>query len=714
MKKIKNFMKATVGDIESNGLLDKITKLHVVSFQMEGKGVCSLNPENEKDRIMKMFQWHISNEIPMVFHNGIGFDIPAIEKLYGMDLSELMVIDTLALSWYLNTTRKSHGLDSFHEDYGIKKPEITDWEGLSYEEYRHRCQEDVKINKALWEDLKGRLIQLYTMAQAEIDAGNVGGTRMSPDEEIYLDRFRGDSVENAINRILTFLMFKMDCAALQEKTGWQLDMELLEKSIQELSVKLDAAKVELEAVMPKVPKYVKKNRPAKPFKMNGELSASGQSWQDAMDQLDRGDVDEFGTKLVLPVEGTADEVKILKGYDPPKSGSHEQVKDFLYSHGWVPQTFKYVKDKEAFQAWIESKPAEGSPRIAWTIWKESKPKERRIPQITVGGDDGKELCESVLELAEEVPEIHVYANFGVLRHRISVLEGLKEQADENGRVKARIAGFTNTLRVKHAGVVNLPGVDKPYGDITRGVLVAGPGNISCGSDMSSLEDRTKHHFMLPLDPEYVKTMQAEDFDPHILMALTAKMITQKEFDDFMKGEKSANAKAARKKGKTTNYASVYNAGAAKIAQAAGVSLEEGKILHAAYWELNWAVKAIAEEQVVIDCVGGKWLINPVNGFCYSLRKDSDRFSTLAQGTGSFFFDMWVDGILEGQMKKWGKKSLTGSFHDEKIIVHKDKPAIREAMQEIIAKSIEDVNEKYKLRRKLGCETQFGYRYSEIH
>lgn len=177
----------------------------------------------------------------------------------------------------------------------------------------------------------------------------------------------------------------------------------------------------------------------------------------------------------------------------------------------------------------------------------------------------------------------------------------------------------------------------------------------------------------------------------------------------------ARVSAARKKGKTTNYASVYNAGAAKIAQAAGVSLAEGKTLHEAYWKLNWAVKAIAEEQVVIrDSRGGKWLVNPINGFCYSLRKESDRFSTLAQGTGSFFFDMWVDNILTTMENKYGRKTLTGSFHDENILVIKDLPKFRDEISEIILDSIEKVNVTYKLRRKLGCETQFGQRYSEIH
>ena len=135
----------------------------------------------------------------------------------------------------------------------------------------------------------------------------------------------------------------------------------------------------------------------------------------------------------------------------------------------------------------------------------------------------------------------------------------------------------------------------------------------------------------------------------------------------------ARVSAARKKGKTTNYASVYNAGAAKIAQAAGVPLKEGEALHEAYWKLNWAVKAIAEEQVVIkDSRGNKWLVNPVNGFCYALRKESDRFSTLAQGTGAFFFDMWLDNCLNMMHERYGAKTLTGQMHDEHIFVVRNK------------------------------------------
>lgn len=189
----------------------------------------------------------------------------------------------------------------------------------------------------------------------------------------------------------------------------------------------------------------------------------------------------------------------------------------------------------------------------------------------------------------------------------------------------------------------------------------------------------------------------------------------KELSPDKQKELVAKIGAARKLGKTTNYASVYNAGAAKIAQAAGVSLSQGKKLHEGYWKLNWSVKAIADEQVVIrDSRGRKWLVNPINGFCYALRSEADRFSTLAQGTGSYFFDMWVDAILDMMYAKYNKKTLTASFHDENVFVIKDLPKYREEFKEIIGTSIDIVNEKFRLRRKLGCETQFGYRYSNIH
>lgn len=713
MKPIYNYKLSTVADIESDGLLDEATKLHVMSFKMKDKEVMSLHGEKEVDRIKAFFKYHIDNEIPVVGHNFVTFDVPLVEKLLGMDLTNLMVIDTLALSWYLNTQRKEHGLDSFFEDYGIAKPPITDWEGLSYEEYRFRCQEDVRINYALWQDLIYRLEDMYALSKEKIDEGVVGGKRVSPNEEIYLDRFIGDSVEDHVNRILTFLMFKMDCARLQEKTMWEVDVPYLKESEQYLLSLVESAAKELESVMPPVPKYSARKQPAKPFKKNGELSAAGENWERLKRLLLSEEKDEYGNlKAKVIRQG---EIHELTKYDPPNINSSQQVKDFLFSKGWKPTTFKYVRDKEEFEAWIRSKPAEGSPRGSWTLWKNSKPVDREIPQINADGEDGKELCESILELAETVPEIKALENYSVVKHRLGTVQGFLKNLKKGKYLQARIGGFTNTLRMKHSEIVNLPAATKPFAESIRGCLIAGSGKVSLGSDLSGLEDRVKHHFMIPHDPEYVATMMEDNYDPHIYMAYGAGLISEKQYLDFKNGIKDEFVVDARRKGKTLNYSCVYGAGGAKVASTLGVSEQEGKDLVEGYWKVNWSVEAIAKDQVVVECQRGlRWLINPVNGLLYNIRSEKDIFSTLAQGTGAFMFDNWVDRILTKMKNKWGVVSLTYQAHDELVIVCRDKEPIKKVLEDMVRESIEEVSEKFLLRRKLGCEVQFGQRYSEIH
>ena len=329
MKLISNWQNATVFDMELDGLLRECTKIHVLSFQMQGKGIKSINGE-DTDRLKAFFQYHVDNKIPLVAHNGTSYDIPAAEKVLGIDLSEILLIDSLNLSWYLNFDRKSHGLASFLDDYGVEKPEIDDWENLTYEEYKHRCSEDVRINKLLWEDFKERLTEMYSLSKEAIDSGELGGTRSNHNEEIHLDSKLGMAVEDWISEILTFLNFKSDCIRLQEKTGWDLDEELLDKSIQELEGKLEEAKAALESVMPKAPKYAPRTKPKKLYLRNGELSETGKRWAKIVENWESKAVDEDGNPLVKE-SNKPDEFKILNSYEPPNANSTAQVKRFLFS-----------------------------------------------------------------------------------------------------------------------------------------------------------------------------------------------------------------------------------------------------------------------------------------------------------------------------------------------------------------------------------------------
>ena len=164
--------------------------------------------------------------------------------------------------------------------------------------------------------------------------------------------------------------------------------------------------------------------------------------------------------------------------------------------------------------------------------------------------------------------------------------------------------------------------------------------------------------------------------------------------------------AARKKVKATNYAATYGAGAATIARSAGVSELEGVKLHEAYWKLNWSIPAVANGLNTKVCRKQKWLFNPVSKLWYTLRKDSDRWSTLNQGTGVWCFDTWVRHVREGGLP------LIGQMHDEVIGVLK--PENKERASKLLRKAIDKTNKELKLNRELDIDIQYGSDYSEIH
>lgn len=465
-------------------------------------------------------------------------------------------------------------------------------------------------------------------------------------------------------RLIDYLSFKLDCAREQEKVKWKLDTDKCE-SLRESFSKEITEKVEgLARVMPKVPEKASKSFPKKFYKKNGDVSAEGQKWLDLCKQ-----------------EGLPDthkkDIEYVKSYKEPNPGSHVQMKDWLYNLGWKPQAFEYKRDKETGDV-------------------------RKIPQINL--KHGQGVCPSIKLLFAKEPELQLLDGLSVLTHRLSIVKGFLSNVDDEGYIKAEIQGFTNTLRVKHKVCVNLPAIDKPYGKDIRGCLTVEDGEALCGSDMISLEDRTKQHYMWDFDPDYVKEMMTDDFDPHLDICVAGGLLTaaqceahKSKLEDFSK---------QRKLGKAANYSCVYGAGGATVARAAGITEREGTKLVEAYWKRNWSVEAIAAAQEVKTCRGQKWLYNPVSGFWYSLRHEKDRFSTLNQGTGVFCFDTWVKHI-----RATGTKVLA-QFHDE--VVSKLNEGEEQHITNIYRNAIDKTNEELQLNRELDIDIQFGKTYSDIH
>ena len=613
----------TVFDIETDGLLNEMTKIHVLSYSDDGK---TIHHTHDYDEMREFF----ATRKTIAGHNIIRFDAPAVEKILGVKI-EARMIDTLALSWYINHTRMKHGLEGYGEEYGVPKPVIKDWNTLTPQEYAHRCDEDVRINVRLLRDLDLKLNKLY---------------KDTPEDK---------------DRLIDYLSFKLDCAREQEELQWKLDVPKAQAAYDEIS-RLKEEKVEqLAEAMPKRTLERMAARPKVMHKKDGELSSHGEKWV-ALCKEYKQSVTTIG-------------FKVKTGEERGNPNSNDQVKDWLRSLGWEPRTFKFVRDK-------------------------SNGDTRQIEQVRKGSD----LCSSVSKLSSVDPAVDLLDGLTVLTHRAGILKSFLE-GHTDGYLQAGVAGLTNTFRFKHfKPLVNLPSVDKPYGDVIRGCLIAPEGYVLCGADMTSLEDTTKRHYMKPLDPTYVQEMSREGFDPHLDLALHAGLIRQSDIDMHNSGERSL--KELRKNYKVVNYSATYGIGAAALARGTGMTKKASQTLLDAFWSRNWAIEKVASGATTREVLEGMWLKNPVSGFWHSLRSDKDRFSTLNQSTGVFCFDTWVSLCRENGIK------CVGQFHDEVIALVKkgDEGTVEKIMHDAAIK----LNERVKLNVPLGTDVQFGNTYADIH
>jgi len=627
-------MKVYVVDIETDGLVS--SKIHVMSVGFKNeKGDWEIKSTNDYEAMERLMT---DEKNTIIGHNFIPFDAVEIERVLGIEV-KANIIDTLALAWYIYPERVgSYGLAAFGEDYGIPKPKIDDWEGLTYEQYSHRCEEDVKINIKVWEDIREKLFELY-------------------------------SDKDDLKRFMKYIMFKMQCVAKQRVIGTKIDTDMVKANIAILESLKEPKTRSLISAMPLG--KVKKTKPSSMFKKDGSPSVRSTKWYDYLR--------ENGLPL------TTEEVR-----EDANPASNKQLKDWLTSLGWKPDIFKEGANGD-------------------------------VPQIR---NSDRELCKSVIKLVDKEPAIADLDGLSVINHRLGVLNSFLETTNSEGYTVASMSGFTNTLRLRHSRpIANLPGVTGAIskaikggatkeeavslnlrdGQIIRECIVATEGYTLCGSDVTSLEDNTKRHYMWDYDPEYVKDQMVEGFDPHLDLAIKAGAINEEELDDL---KESGGLKPIRDIYKMANYSCIYGVGASKLADATGLSVKEAKGVIEKYWDRNWSIKQLPNDMIVKSVDGQQWLLNPLNKFWYSIRAEKDIFSTLNQGTGAYVFDCWVKIMLASGITPFLQ------YHDEKLSlcpIGKE-----EEFESILHESMEAVNDLLKLNIEITVDVQFGHTYADVH
>ena len=132
-------------DIETDGLNPSVIWVACCRHNGVTEVIC-----NEED-----FNAYVSSkgEAKWVFHNGIGFDVPVVARLWNFTFPRNSIVDTLVLSRLADPSKSGgHSLRNWGNILGFPKGDHSDWSRLS-EEMITYCMQDVEVTQAVHEKL---------------------------------------------------------------------------------------------------------------------------------------------------------------------------------------------------------------------------------------------------------------------------------------------------------------------------------------------------------------------------------------------------------------------------------------------------------------------------------------------------------------------------------------------------------------------------------
>ena len=282
-------MSNLVFDIEADGL--DPTKIHCIVAQ----DVDTLDVFTFDNTQLQEGYDMLSSANKLIGHNLIGYDIPVIKKLGGVDLFNKKIVDTLVLSRLFKPTREgNHGLEGWGYRLGFKKGDFGQqedaWESYSPEMLEY-CKNDVLLNTKVYEALK------------------VESRGFTP---------QSVKIEHAVAWIVN----------QQRTNGFVLDVKKVMGLMAMFETKLHDLEEEVQTVFtPTITTQV----------LTPQLTKAGAIAKTAKDQ--------HGNGVRLSTEEYAKMVKGLTNGSPPVTrdtvtpfnlGSRKQIGDYLVGFGWKP------------------------------------------------------------------------------------------------------------------------------------------------------------------------------------------------------------------------------------------------------------------------------------------------------------------------------------------------------------------------------------------
>jgi hypothetical protein len=418
-------MRVQVADLEADGLLSDVTQSWCGVFKdIHTKEVFKFSSNHVG--YVPMLLEHLDNVDVVIMHNGIGYDLPLLHKLYGYKFKG-KVVDTLLMSRLLNPDRLKpfnmppsrvgpHSLGAWGYRVGRGKPDHEDWSQYS-PEMLHRCTEDVEITHLTYLAL--------------------------------LKEGKGKSWRDAY--LLTFKLFEI--LQKQEDYGWLVDRDYMATCIGRLTHWMDRID---RNVIPHLPKILVIGESkvkgeyrfvSKPFKISGSVTKQCVDW---IDSLDNG----LNTSHI---SGAFSRIS----FRTTSLDSNMEVKDYLLNDGWIPDVWNYKKVDGREVRDEQGQKIRTSPKLSYDD-----------PFNGVAGGIGKLIAKRVQ-----------------CRHRRSTVEGWLKLIREDGSIGSRVSGIATTGRMKHAGIVNVPNVESFFGKQMRKCFISREGMTLVGCDSAGCQNR---------------------------------------------------------------------------------------------------------------------------------------------------------------------------------------------------------------------------------
>lgn len=255
----------------------------------------------------------------IVGHNLLGYDIPVLERLWGIEIDKDRVKDTLVMSRLANPQLDGgHSLRAWGERLQFPKGDHSDWSCLSQEMIDY-CKRDVEVTAELYKKL-----------------------------EWDLRNFSNESVKLE-HRV-------QDITQKQVRNGWLLDSRRAAELVATLREKLNNLEDSVQRAFRPLPTFVKEIKPK--VKKDGAISVVGlkflgDSWETVGGPFSRVDYPEFNL------------------------GSRQQIGRYLQHYGWKPCKFT-----DTGQAMVDEKVLEGIKDIPQaTLISEYLMVQKRIAQV---------------------------------------------------------------------------------------------------------------------------------------------------------------------------------------------------------------------------------------------------------------------------------------------------------------------------------------------